>query len=149
METLPFHIKKISSKNTFSVRHPVLRAGRPLEDCRFDGDDLESTFHLGLFEKEKLIGIASFFKASNPKFSETTQYQLRGMAILKPFQGRGLGKMILHFGETELKRQNIALLWCNAREAATQFYEALGYRKIGNPFEIKGIGIHYVMFKKL
>ena len=33
-----FAIRQISGKETWSVRHPVLRKGRPLEDCHFEGD---------------------------------------------------------------------------------------------------------------
>ena len=142
-------IKIITAQDTYAVRHPVLRAGRPIEDCHFDGDDLKTTFHLGLFDSETLIGTASFFKASNILFSEKEQYQLRGMAILEPFQGKGLGKLILHYCEQELKNLNIPLLWCNARETAVAFYEKLNYKKTGLPFDIKGIGKHYVMFKKI
>lgn len=149
MDKNHLHIKIISAKETYPVRHPILRAGRPLEDCYFEGDDLESTFHLGLFDNEKLIGVASFFKNSNTKFNATDQYQLRGMAILSSYQGKGLGKMILQYGENELITLNTSLLWCNARERAVTFYEKLNYEKTGEPFNIKGIGTHYVMFKKL
>ncbi len=41
-----FIIREISSQETFKVRHPVLRQGRPLEDCAFTDDDLETTIHL-------------------------------------------------------------------------------------------------------
>lgn len=42
-------IKKITSYETMIVRHPVLRQGKPIETCHFEGDDLSSTYHLGLF----------------------------------------------------------------------------------------------------
>ena len=35
------NIKKISALETFPVRHPVLRAEKPIESCHFEGDDLE------------------------------------------------------------------------------------------------------------
>ena len=38
-------IKNISANETFLVRHPVLRAGKPIENCKFDGDELETTQH--------------------------------------------------------------------------------------------------------
>lgn len=144
-----FSIKKISSLETYPVRHPVLRAGRPLEDCRFDHDDLETTFHLGLFLDNVLIGVATFLQTQNNEFEESNQYQLRGMAILESFQGKGLGAILLSYGEKELKSKGIQLLWFNAREKAVPFYSKLGCSKKGNPFDIKGIGMHYLMFKKL
>lgn len=144
-----FSIKKISTIETYPVRHPVLRAGRPLEDCKFDHDDLETTFHLGLFEKNHLIGVATFLKNNSSSFPESSQYQLRGMAILDRFQGKGLGAQLLNYAETELKLSQAELLWFNARERAVPFYSKLGYKTTGNTFDIKGIGPHYLMFKKL
>ena len=58
-------IKLITAKDTYSVRHPVLRKGRPIEDCAFENDDLESTFHFGLFYNDTLVGVATFLKSNN------------------------------------------------------------------------------------
>ena len=139
----------ISSKETFSVRHPILRAGKAIESCVFDGDDLDNTIHLGVYLEENLIGICSFFKNSSTDISETSQYQLRGMAILKAYQGKGIGKIILTHGEQLLKEQHVNIIWCNAREVALTFYKRNGYQIIGESFNIKDIGLHYAMFKVL
>ena len=71
------------------------------------------------------------------------------MAILSSYQGKGLGKLILQYGENELTTLNTILLWCNARERAVTFYEKQNYKKTGEPFDIKGIGTHFLMYKKL
>lgn len=142
-------IKEISSLETYAVRHPVLREGRPIEDCRFDGDDLPTTFHLGLFYDNVLVGVASYMKNGLEYFSDEHQYQLRGMSVLKAYQGKQLGDALFKQGETLLKEKNVSLLWFNAREVAVNFYKRNGCEIIGAPFEIKGIGTHYVMFKKI
>lgn len=144
-----FKIKLISSKETFPVRHPVLRAGRPLEECIFDNDDLETTKHLGLFSEEKLVGVATFLKSKNQLFKEEAQYQLRGMAVLEDHQGHGFGDAILNYGEHLLKQENVTLLWFNARTVAIGFYQRNNYNIIGASFEISGVGTHYVMYKTL
>lgn len=54
-------IQEIQSKETYIVRHPVLRKGKPLESCLFEGDDLETTHHFGLFLDSELIGIISLY----------------------------------------------------------------------------------------
>lgn len=149
ISTTTYKIKQISAKETHAVRHPVLRAGKPIESCVFDGDDLETTIHLGIFETENLLGICSFFKNSNPIILETSQYQLRGMAILKAFQNKGLGKLLLKHGEHVLKNKNVKIVWCNARKVALNFYKNNNYQITGNPFTIKDIGLHYIMYKKL
>lgn len=142
-------IKRISPLETYTVRHPVLRSGKPIESCIFDGDDLDTTFHLGVFIENKLVGACSFFKCSHNLLSEEFQYQLRGMAILNEYQSLGLGKLILNHGERLLKEQNIQIIWCNAREKALDFYKKMDYRIIGESFNIKDIGLHYVMHKIL
>ena len=58
-------IKKISSVETYPIRHEVLRKGKPIETCKFKGDDDENTIHFGLFLEDKLVGIISIFKEKN------------------------------------------------------------------------------------
>ncbi len=140
-------IKIITTKETFAIRHPILRKGRPIEDCIFNGDELQSTFHLGLFYNKKLIGTATFLKSNNDNFKEKNQYQLRGMAILTEFQGKHLGSYLLFEAEKLLKQKNIKLIWCNAREIAINFYKRHHYKIFGNSFQIEKIGTHYVMYK--
>ena len=148
-KTLKYSIKKITAKETYIVRHPVLRQGKPIESCEFDGDNLETTFHLGIFHKDKLVGISSFLLSKHPLLSQELQYQLRGMAVIKEYQNLGLGKLILNHGENLLKKQNIEIVWCNAREKATNFYKKNDYKNIGLPFDIIDIGKHFVMYKSL
>ena len=47
-------IKKITAFETIIVRHPVLRPGRPIESCHFDGDELLTTSHFGLYFENQL-----------------------------------------------------------------------------------------------
>jgi GNAT superfamily N-acetyltransferase len=143
-----FNVKQISTEETIVVRHPVLRKGRPREDCYFAGDDNESTFHLGVFDNNQLMGVATFLENN---FSGLTgkQMQLRGMAVLENYQGKGLGAQLLKTAEEMILKKNIYTIWCNARIVAVPFYEKLGYRVIGDSFIIPEIGIHFVMFKLL
>lgn len=147
MKQLELSLKIISAQETYPVRHPVLRGGRPLSECEFEGDEDVTTIHLGLYSKEKLVGVATFIKNSNPHFSEKVQYQLRGMAILHKFRNKGLGKIILDEAEKQLSNK-CHRLWFNARKIAVNFYEKNGYKKMGEPFEIPNVGMHYVMTKK-
>lgn len=141
-----YTVKKISALETYPVRHPILREGRPLADCAFDLDNETSTCHLGLYFNDDLIGVASFMENKNDFFEEAKQFQLRGMAILKPYQKKGLGKLLLEAGEKEVSKK-ASRLWFNAREVALKFYKSNGYQIIGEPFEIAGIGTHFVMTK--
>ncbi|WP_281235219.1 GNAT family N-acetyltransferase [Flavobacterium gelatinilyticum] len=142
-------IKEIPSKETYIVRQPVLRKGKPIESCIFEGDDLDTTHHFGLYKNEDLTGIISLFKQTNPIFAEKNQRQIRGMAILENHQKKGFGDALVKHCEKYCKDNKTELIWFNARTAATGFYKKLGYQIMGDPFEIKDVGEHYLMFKKL
>lgn len=144
-----YEIKIISSYDTYVVRHPVLRKGRPLETCVFEGDALPTTKHFGLFYNNQLIGVASLFNNNHREIPHQKSLQLRGMAVLDEFQGSGLGKILLQNIIQHLKEANNSfLLWFNARVSASGFYAKLGFNVLGETFDIPNIGPHYVMFQE-
>ncbi len=142
-------IEEITFQETFSVRHPVLRAGKPIESCHFDGDDLASTKHFGIFIDNTLVGVTSLFMQHHSFFNHEIQMQMRGMAVLNSHQKQGFGEKLLASCENYLRNEKISLLWFNARAKAVPFYEKLGYQIMGNSFEIGDIGTHFVMYKQL
>ncbi|MGJ5642356.1 GNAT family N-acetyltransferase [Formosa sp. S-31] len=143
-----FSIKTIDAKDTYSVRHPVLRPGRPIEDCAFEGDDLQTTFHLGLYFKDELAGVVTFLETNNRDLKVPKQFQLRGMAVLKSYRGLNFGKQLVTQGELLVKAKEGSLIWLNAREIAVPFYKKMGYTVFGVPFDIPIIGPHYSMCKQ-
>lgn len=142
-------LKEITALDTYSVRHPVLRDGKPMESCHFEGDLLQSTIHIGLYNNAALIGVISLFKTKNPEFKSENQFQIRGMAVLTHHQKRGYGIKLIQEAEVIAKKYNCKLLWFNARENAVGFYEKMNYKIIGEPFNVGDIGTHFVMYKKL
>lgn len=140
-------IRKIEPQDTYQIRKKVLREGIPLP-FEFNGDLDKDTFHLGAFKDAKIIAVSSYMKAKNNNF-RGTQYQLRGMATLKEFQGLGAGKIMLHKAYEILKDLHIDCLWCNARKIAVEFYQKQGMSTFGEKFDVEYIGEHYVMFKYL
>ena len=140
-------VKEINASQTLKIRHQVLRQGKPIDTCKFEGDNLKTTHHLGLFYYSELIGVVTYMKNTNTSFNEELQYQLRGMAILQPFQGKKFGNILLEVGEKLLKAKKCTLVWCNARENAVNFYSKFGFKKSGDAFEIPEIGTHFAMHK--
>lgn len=151
---MPITVEEVTALATYSVRHPVLRAGRPLEDCAMQGDELASTFHLAAIENEQAMGVATFLRANDDTIlthcgNDLSYYQLRGMAVLPAAQGMGIGRMLLLDGINRLKSLSIDILWFNARIAAVPFYEKLGFVIIGSSFEVEKIGTHFKMYRSL
>ncbi|WP_316634277.1 GNAT family N-acetyltransferase [uncultured Flavobacterium sp.] len=142
-------IKEIPSKETYIVRQPVLRNGKPIESCIFEEDDLETTHHFGLFETKSLTGIISLFDKINPIFTEKNQAQIRGMAVLENHQKKGIGEALVKHCEKYCNANGVDLIWFNARTAAVGFYKKMNYETLGTAFDIKDVGEHYLMFKKL
>ena len=141
-------ISKITSISTYSVRQVVLRKGKPIESCYFNGDDDVNTVHFGLFQDQELIGVVSVYQVQNPEFIENNQFQIRGMAILPEFQGKGFGEKLLKEAEKHCWKEQADLIWFNARERAISFYKKSGYEIIGKSFYITDVGTHFVMHKK-
>ncbi|MFB9078863.1 GNAT family N-acetyltransferase [Flavobacterium procerum] len=142
-------LKEITSKETYIVRQPVLRKGKTIESCIFEGDDLPTTHHFGLFEDKSLTGIISLFQQINSIFADENQAQIRGMAVLENHQKKGYGEALVKHCEEFCKSQNVDLIWFNARTAAVGFYKKMNYQIIGEAFDIKDVGEHYLMFKKI
>ena len=140
-------VKVIEAKDTYFIRKEVLRKGIDLP-FKFARDFEDSTFHLGFFFNEELMGIASFMKSDNNNF-EKNQYQLRGMATLKKVRGKGAGIMLIDKAVKMLKEKGVNVLWCNAREVAVDFYKKQGFQVLGGSFNVDKIGEHYVMFVRL
>lgn len=142
-------IKIITAEATFSVRNPVLRPNLPIETCRFEGDNLSTTTHLGYFHEEMLVGIVSVFEKINSNWQSNKQIQVRGMAILDAFQKKGIGEKLMQNVIKLAQENQKEVIWFNARKNAVPFYERLDFHKYGTAFEIEGVGTHFVMYRLL
>ncbi|MBC1446463.1 GNAT family N-acetyltransferase [Listeria welshimeri] len=140
-------IKQISSEETQDIRHRVLRPEQSESNAIYPNDDLERTFHLGAFENDVLLGVASFYPEKSAVIMNHTQYRIRGVATERRMRLKGLGTALLAEGEAKIWARGAEIIWCNARIVAVGFYEKHGYRKVGKSFVIPGIGEHYLMTK--
>jgi len=142
------NIREINAEVTIPVRHAVLRVGKPVSSCVFEGDNLPSTKHFGVFENQKLVGVITVLEKTNAFFLSKKQFQIRGMAVLSEFQYQGYGFDLMQIAEKYIQDQQGNIIWLNARLSAVAFYEKLSYQIIGDSFEILGIGTHFVMLKE-
>jgi len=75
--------------------------------------------------------------------------QVRFMAVDTNYQGKGLGKLIIAFLETEAKTLNLHTVELQARENAVEFYKSCGYTIKEKSFLLWGQIQHYLMEKAM
>lgn len=140
-------IQEIKAEETYIIRKQELRKNLDLPSA-FTGDFDKDTIHVGLYYDGDLASVVSFMNINYKNFIGN-QYQLRGMATKEIYQGKGYGKLLIEWSENLLIANKTEIIWCNARVIALGFYAKLGFRTVGNEFNIPQIGGHFVMYKKL
>ena len=138
-------VLRIKAIDTYTIRYKMLRPNGTLEDCMFQGDHDELTFHLGAFVDKKLVSVASFYFEKHPLFEQAYQYRLRGMATVPEYQGQGQSSALLRTAFPVIKQNQCPILWCNAREKAMGYYIKVGFKATGELFTIQNIGKHILM----
>jgi ribosomal protein S18 acetylase RimI-like enzyme len=142
-------IYQVDVQSIIPIRHQVLRKGKPLSTCHFQGDNLSDTFHFAAYFNDEIAGCVSLMLKSNTKIEDDQSYQLRGMAVLENHQNKEIGKHLLKHSEQFLGSKGIKTIWCNVRIKAKPFYSKNGYKTIGKTFEIPDVGPHILMYKAL
>ncbi|MCO4795379.1 MAG: GNAT family N-acetyltransferase [Bacteriovoracaceae bacterium] len=142
-------VLRVNAIDTYPIRQQMLRTDSPIERCKFTGDEEDQTFHLGAFMDSKLVSVASFYFEKHPELDEPFQFRLRGMATLPEYQGKGLSTELLNMAFPIIKQNFCHLVWCNARVSAVEFYQKVGFEKVGEEFDIPGIGPHLLMYKNI
>jgi GNAT superfamily N-acetyltransferase len=71
------------------------------------------------------------------------------MAVIESHQKQGIGEALVSAAETFCKKLKTTLIWFNARTSAVGFYKKMDYEIVGSEFEIKEVGPHFLMYKKI
>ena len=137
-------IRKVSTEEIRPLRHRILRPGQGFEDTLYPGDDLSDTVHLGAFEGERLVGIASLYREDRSG-GPAGGWRLRGMATDADVRGTGFGAALLRGCVDHVVAEGGSELWCNARLSALGFYRRAGFEVRSDEFDVPGIGPHVVM----
>ena len=70
------------------------------------------------------------------------------MAVLENHQMKGIGHKLIARCEKFVKENLGKLIWFKARINASDFYKKMSYDIVGDSFEIKDIGAHFLMKKR-
>lgn len=131
------------------LRYEVLRRPlkMPFEETLFAGDELPSTQHWIALLGDTPVGCLTLLMPDSTKIVSADSripVQLRGMAVSRQLQSKGIGGRLL----TEVHKLAVRdawHLWCNARETAVPFYARNGWCVQGPRFDIPRIGTHFAM----
>lgn len=142
-------IRRITAEETRPIRSEVLKPGLPESAVHLPGDEEPTTIHLGAFEGEALVGIATLFPDPCPAEGGPNDWRLRGMATLERVRNGGIGGELLEAGVEWVRREGATTLWCNGRIRARAFYERHGFTVTGDEFDLPHSGPHFVFIRRL
>ncbi len=143
-------IKKLDISDIKPLRYQVLWQHKSSTDeCVIDADFESTTFHIGAIKNNEVVGTSTFIIDINDEFNILNQYRLRAMATSPKVRGEGVGRQIIKFAIKQLKQMNVDLLWCDARLIATGFYEKMGFKTLGDIYNVPQIGPHQLMYIEL
>ena len=146
---LKIEINKVDVESIRPLRHSELRKGQDFSTTSYLKDYEEGTFHMACIVDEGIVSCATFYAQTSMKVKSDNAYRLRGMATDSNFQRQGFARNLIIESFKELKKRDCDMLWCNARLVAVNFYKSVGFKIIGELFDIEAIGPHYYMYKEI
>ena len=129
-------------RDSLRLREEVLRKplGLPMRPEDTEGEG--SSFHLGVFEGERLVGSLIL-----EPVDETT-LRMRQVAVEPATQGKGAGSDLMAFAEKFARETGCRTIVAHVRQEYFQFYVKRGYGVRGGPF-IEVTIPHYAVAKQL
>lgn len=142
-------VEQVQTSEVLVLRMSVLRDGTPSQDPRYAEDDTEGSMHLGIKVSGVLVACSTWLPRPWPLDVDAPATQLRGMAVIKHMQSKGLGRILLQVGIDRAVLNCSNYVWARARDNALYFYERSGFATVGDQFvdEATGLGHHLVMLK--
>lgn len=145
-----YDVGTATTEEILPLRMSVLRDGTPSRDPRYAEDDHDSTVHLVLRDPDGVIvATSTWLPRPFPDDPASAGIQLRGMAVDKSLQSRGVGAVLLAAGIDRARRLGARNVWARARDTALAFYERNGMHVVGEAFldEATGMSHHLVVIR--
>ncbi|MGE5519890.1 MAG: GNAT family N-acetyltransferase [Candidatus Dadabacteria bacterium] len=129
-------------QNMLKLRDEILRKPLGLQFTEEEIEKEKSNLHIAAYEDDQMLGCCMLVE------EEPGTVRLRQMAVVNAVQGKGIGRALMQFAENLARDRGYKKITMHARSNAVGFYEKMGYRRIGDPFQEITIS-HYVMEKDL
>jgi len=126
------------------LRYTILREpwNQPLSSA---SDNLES-LSVNAFIKDAAGNVIACGRLQE---NENKTGQIRYMAVVASYQGKGLGQLIVSFLEQKAWDLGLIKVELHARENAVEFYKSRGYQMKEKSYLLWGLIQHYLMEKEL
>jgi len=133
-------ISPLLIEDCIDLRHSVLWPDLPRDASRVEGD--ETARHFGIVSDDVVVSCLSVFEAGEGRV------QIRKFATLQAYQGQGMGSFLLQEVLSKLQKEDVQVVFLDAREKAAPFYRRAGFETRGTPFARKGM-VFVRMLKQL
>jgi predicted GNAT family N-acyltransferase len=125
------------------LRNKILLRPVGVPDYGWEMND-KNSWHFVAVEGAKVIGCVILY----PLNEEKSKAQLMQMAVDSPWQGKGIGKLLVKALIKFATNQGIKEIEIHSRAEVTTFYEQLGFQIYGDEFEEVGIK-HRLLNRKI
>ncbi|MGA7953084.1 MAG: GNAT family N-acetyltransferase [Gloeobacterales cyanobacterium] len=111
-------------------------------DLEFDGED-DSAKHFVACLDSKIVGTARL-----RYLPEQNAAKIERVAVLSKFRRREIGFEIMNYIMNDLQKEGIKIAKIHSQEKVKLFYQKLGFKQQGLPFDEAGIR-HITMLKEI
>jgi len=141
-----YQVRPVASADVAEMRAALLwGAGEADDDPPWLAEEDLDILHVGGYRDGRLAGFATIARRRAPGVPEPNSWRILGIGVEHGHRGYGLGAMLAHRCLDHAAARGARLVWCKTPAAAYGFFEHLGFRRRGQPFEAPGAGPHYVM----
>lgn len=142
-------IREVDLSTIGPFRHAILRPGEPLDRTQHDGDFGSYTRHYIAYTSETsehAIGCASYALRRYDGQTEYDAWHFYELGIDPAFRRRGLGRILVAHGETEMRTPRHGLsnppfiFWGDVPLAAIGFFSKMRYTVMPAMFQPPNVG---------
>lgn len=134
-------------EDALSVRFHVFVVEQGVDpELEVDEHEDEST-HFVAYQNEEPIG-AGRLRTYHPEDRTERLAKIERVAVRRDYREQGVGRALMEAIEAHAREEGLRRARLHAQRTSQEFYAALGYEQVGDPFEEAGIP-HVAMEKPL
>lgn len=140
-----YQVRPVAAADIVGLTEALMRATDARRDAAWGDESPGDTLHVGGYRDHKLVGFATIERQRAPESEEPQAWRIRGIGVEHGHRGYGLGGLLLHRCLDHATARGARLVWCRIPAGAYGFFEHVGFRRRGQPFELPGGGPHYLV----